>query len=264
MNQDLTFLVISSANDLTVEDTIKSIVSTARILIVDGGPRRNQSYKSLSEINLLELAEKYNCIYLARKYDYYASQCNYGLSQIKTEWAFVIDSDETISDELADWLKEGRFLKHNQFKVKRFNYFLGKKMFHGQFRPDWNVRLIKPEFAKYEDRQVHPRIHCVGKISKAPGHMNHFTVTNLDNFFAKMLEFSSLEPASRLSSSHSNEFKAQIRCYLQKLPFQAFLRFCYSYFWRLGFLDGKIGFLLAKSASYYEDLVSLRKIESER
>ena len=264
MNPNLTFLLICSTNDLTVENTIKSIVTTAKVMIIDGGPRKGNSSNLFSEIDLSELANKYNCIYLARKYDYAASQYNYGLSQIKTKWAFIIDSDETISEKLAEWLRKGSFQKENQFKVKRFNYFLDKRMSHGQFKPDWNVRLIKPALCKYEDRKVHARIISEGKISKAPGHMNHFTVTSLNNFFSKMLEFSSLEPASRLSSSHSNEIKAQIRRYLQKLPFQPFLRFCYSYFWRFGFLDGKLGFLLAKSASFYEDLVTLRKMESER
>ena len=262
MNPNLTFVVISSTNDLSVEKTLESIAGVARVLLIDGGVRKH--FSSLQrEISLLRLAEHYSCEYKSRNFINAADQYNFGIENVETEWAFIIDSDETLSSELRSFLEKGNFGSTTHYSVKRFNNFLGKSMRHGQFRPDWNTRLIKTEHCKYEDRSVHARMLTVGKGEKAPGFMNHDTVQDVDTFFLKMLEFTKLEIDSRLKKNLSTESKAKFRAVLQKLPFQASLRFIYSYWYKLGFLDGRTGYLVAKSASYYEVMVQLHALERD-
>lgn len=260
MNSNLTFIVISSINDVSVEKTLKSIVDIAPILLIDGG-RRKFCSQGDQEISLFELAKFYGCEYRAREFVNASDQYNFGIDTIETEWAFIIDSDETLSEELSDFLLKGSFGGATNYSVKRFNYFLGRKMRHGQFRPDWNVRLIEKKFCKYENRSVHARMMTSGKRFKAPGFIVHDTVQDVSSFFLKMLAFTSREVDSR-KKHHSNELKAKIRAILQRLPFQASLRFIYSYWFRLGFLDGKMGYLAARSASYYEIMVELHSIEN--
>ena len=146
MNEQLTFIVISSTNDVSVEKTIESIYGLGRILLIDGGKRKHYSNITPGEISLENLAKKYNCDYLYREYDYAASQYNFGISNVATEWVYVIDSDETISTELSEWINRGNFESKTFFKVKRYNHFLGKNLSHGQFKPDWNIRLFKPAY----------------------------------------------------------------------------------------------------------------------
>lgn len=260
MNSNLTFIVISSINDVSVEKTLKSIVDIAPVLLIDGG-RRKFSSRNDQEISLKQLANTYGCDYRAREFVNSSDQYNFGIETIGTDWAFIIDSDETLSVELRNFLLKGNFGEASNYSVKRFNYFLGRKMRHGQFRPDWNVRLIEKKFCKYENRSVHARMITSGKRLKAPGFIVHDTVQNVSSFFLKMLAFTSREVDSR-KVHHSNEAKAKIRVVLQALPFQATLRFIYSYWFRLGFLDGKMGYLAARSASYYEIMVELHKVEN--
>ncbi len=262
MNPNLTFVLISSTNDVTIEKTLESIVGTAHILLIDGGPRKNISFDQ-HEISLSEIAKKFSCEYRKRDFTYAADQYNFGIRNVKTEWAFIIDSDETLSVDLRDFLNRGEFGSAIFYSVKRFNYFLGKKMRYGHFQPDWNIRLIRVGHCEYEAREVHARMVTNGTGRKAPGYMSHFTVQSIDSFFSKMLEFSKLEIESRNRENTSNERKARLRAILQKLPFQASLRFIYSYWVRLGFLDGRQGYLLAKSASFYEVLVQLHNLEKD-
>lgn len=259
MNKNLTFIVISSTNDLSVEKTLKSIAGVAPVLLIDGGARKHFS-SSREEISLSDLAKKYSIDYVARDFINASDQYNYGIENVKTTWAFIIDSDETLSDNLRYFLNRGDFRNATHFSVKRFNYFLGKKMRHGQFRPDWNIRLINVERCKYEVRAVHARMIADGKGAKAPGYIVHDTVQTIDSFFLKMLEFTKLEIDSRANGNLSGEKKARLRRIFQKLPFQATLRFIYSYWFRLGILDGRRGYLLAKSASYYEVMVELNAL----
>ena len=263
MNNNLTFLIISSRNDISVEKTIQSTIGVGRVILIDGGLRNLRNFENYKEISLIELAKRYNVEYVFRSYDYAAAQYNFGLNRIRTEWAFVIDSDEILSEELIDWLSNGKFEQYNQYYVRRHNYFLGKFIRYGQFSPDKNLRLFRTNIAKYEDRKVHARVNFSGKCGTAPGNLIHHTVNDLDSFFLKMIEFSKLEPIARKQGNESNEILARLRRILMRLPFQATLRFCYSYIWRGGILDGKIGFLLAKSASFYETLVSLREYFNE-
>jgi len=257
MNKNLTFIVISSNNDLSIEQTLNSISNVGKILLIDGGPRRNSFNFGAKTVSLENMASKYSAKYLQRNYDYAAAQYNFGLSNVETDWVFVIDSDEVISSELAAWIKNGNFGDKDFYSVKRVNYFLNKKVSHGQFKPDWNVRLFKTGLCRYEDRKVHARMQVNGVGARAPSFMEHRTVQNIDSFVLKMLEFSKLENDSRTTGNSSNEFKSHVRFFMQKLPFQASLRFIYSFWFRLGVLDGRIGYLLARSASYYEILVAL-------
>jgi len=260
VNPNLTFVLISSTNDVAIEKTLESIAGTAHVLLIDGGPRRNFSSQQ-QEVSLLELAEKFSCEYRKRDFVNAADQYNFGIRNVKTEWAMIIDSDETLSAELREFLNQGEFGSMTYYSIKRFNYFLAKKMHHGQFQPDWNIRLIKVEYCKYEEREVHARMVTNGKGKKAPGYISHFTVPNIDGFILKMLEFSKLELDSRKRENISKEGKARLRKILQKLPFQAILRFIYSYWVRRGFLDGRQGYLLARSASFYEVLVQLHGLD---
>lgn len=262
MNKNLTFVLISSTNDLHIEETLKSISALGRVLVIDGGPRAN-FLTDQPKVSLVKLADKYGSQYIARKYINSADQYNFGLKNVNTKWAFIIDSDEVPSPELAYFLKQGDFGNFTHYSIKRFNFFLGRKMSHGQFRPDWNIRLIQIENCKYEVRPVHARMLTNGIGSKAPGYLLHKTVQDIDAFFLKMNEFSKLEVEARLLKNHSKEFKAKLRGILQKLPFQASLRFCYSYWFRLGFLDGHMGYLLAKSSSYYEVMVKLHSLDRD-
>jgi len=263
LNQKLTFVIIASENDLTIKKTLDSISKIGKILLVDGGPRSNPEFHFAEVVSLKELAVLYSATYLERKFEYAAAQYNFGLSNVETEWAFIIDSDEVVSNPLAKWLKAGDFGKKDFYSVKRINYFLNKRVNHGQFKPDWNIRLIKTGLCQYEDRKVHARMKVNGIGGKAPSFMEHRTVNSIDTFVLKMLEYSKLEKDARSMSYPTNELKSYVRFFMQKLPFQASLRFIYSFWFRLGVLDGRIGYLLARSASYYEILVALNEFNSD-
>ena len=261
MNQKLTFVIIASENDLAIKKTLDSINKIGKILLVDGGPRANSGFSIENSLSLKELAVLHSAKYLERKYDYAAAQYNFGLSNVDTEWAFIIDSDEIISQDLKNWLLIGDFESKDYFSVKRINFFLNQKVQHGQFKPDWNIRLFKKNLCKYEDRKVHARMEVTGNGGRAPSYIEHYTVQTIDKFVLKMIEFTTLEKDSRAKANSSNEFKSLARSVIQRFPFQPSLRFIYSYWFKLGFLDGKLGYLLARYASYYEILVQLREFE---
>ncbi len=45
-----------------------------------------------------------------------------------------------------------------------------------------------------------------------------------------------------------------MRQLMRRLPFRPTLRFCYSYFWKRGFLDGRAGYIFCRLLASYEML----------
>jgi hypothetical protein len=50
----------------------------------------------------------------------------------------------------------------------------------------------------------------------------------------------------------------------RRLPFRPTLRFLYSYVWKLGFLDGREGFIFCRLLAMYEFLSVAKRVEMER
>lgn len=262
MMTEITFVVLTTPNDHEVIDALKSIRNLGHILLIDGGLRRDKKNYNVDIIlDIQEVAKKFDATYVFQNFEYAAKQYNLGISMAKTKWIFILDSDEIIGQELYDWLgqiiQENTLLTH--FSIRRENYFLNKRMKHGHFRPDYNIRFFRNGYGIYEDRQVHARLIVSGKSGKTTASLLHYTVNDLDQFFERMIQYTKRDLNARNSINNSNESKAKIRRIVQKFPFQPTIRFFYSYFIKLGFLDGRVGFLLAKSSSFYETMIKLRK-----
>jgi hypothetical protein len=262
MNKELTFLIISSTNDQSILETLESIYGVGEILIIDGGPRKGVGATQNNQVNLQEIANRFGAAYLANPYVNSANQYNFGIASIKTKWTFILDSDETIDAELKGWLLDANNHTLAHYEVKRYNYFLTNKIKHGHLGPDKQIRFFVTRDNRYESRAVHARLITTGTKGKTPGYLSHMTIPSIELFLSKMIVFTGREKLARGSGNESNELIAVIKRNAQKLPLQPTLRFCYSYFLKFGFMDGILGFQLAKCASFYETIVNLRKYEN--
>ena len=259
MSNQLSFVIVTSPNDSEVENAIKSAKDLGEIYLIDGGHRLDLN-KPASDYQLIEnLAKEYGCHYHRFTYEYSAKSYNFGIQQVDSGYIFILDSDEIIDDKLHDWLRLKKFTQNDVYAIKRINYFVGKPIKHGHLGPDWNIRLFKKDCAVYEDRKVHARMITNHKISKSPGLLLHFSNTSINSYFLKMIDYSSREVTAREKKSQSTEIKSKVRGIVERLPMQGFIKFVYSFLWKLGFLNGKLGFQLALTAAYYEILVSLKK-----
>lgn len=259
MNEDLTFLIITSLNDTQVEKTLANINGLAKILLVDGGARRMSEAPAQEYDYVKNLAKSYDAEYSKFHFEYAAKSYNFGLDRVSSEYVFVLDSDEILDGNLREWILDGKYRQGEVFRFKRVNYFLGEPMKYGLLRPDWNIRLFRTSSARYEDREVHARVVTTKKVNRAPGVLHHFTYTSVEALVERVRDYSSREVLARTQSNSLTERKGKLRNRLLKLPFQGMLRFVYNYIWRLGILDGKRGFHFAAMSLYYELLVTMRK-----
>jgi len=218
---------------------------------------------SYSTDRTVEIANRLGGIVLQNRFISHSAQFNWALENcpISTEWVWKQDADEYLSTELIEQIKEQTRTcppDVNGFTAPCLRFFLGKYIKHG-IVPLILLRLIRRGCGKCETKIMdeHLRIDS-GRIIdlKEPffdDNLNNLTWwTNKHNVYASkeaiellLMEYvTSEEDEVVKSGAHSASIRRKKLKYV-RLPlfWRAFFFFILRYIFRLGFLDGKAGFL---------------------
>lgn len=234
-DKNLTFYCMISALAITyneehnIERYIKSMSFADEIIIVD----------SFSTDNTEALAKHPNVTFIKRQFDDFSSQKNYAISLAKHDWITFFDLDEVVPNALADEIVT--IVKSNPkakaFNVKRDFYFMGKRIKYSGFQTDVAIRLFNKNYCKYNGKLVHETIKTNATIGKLKHHVKHQTYKDFDNYNQKLTQYSKLQAEAL--------FKKNVRPNMYHFLFRPWYRFMHQYFLRLGFLDGKEGFIIS-------------------
>lgn len=236
-------LAITFNEELHIEDYIKSLSFADEIIIID----------SFSTDNTVALAEKYNVKIIKREFKNFSDQKNFAISQAKNDWVTFFDLDEKVSPELANeiltTLKSKNPLK--AYNVKRSFNFMGKRIKYSGFQTDVAVRLFNKNYCKYNGKAVHEGIETNEAVGQLKHALDHQTYKSFDNYNQKLSHYSKLQ-AEEL-------YKKNVRPNLYHFLFRPWYRFMHQYFLRLGFMDGKEGFIISyvHAFSVYKRYVQL-------
>tara|TARA_X000001036_G_scaffold86407_3_gene78455 strand:- start:4748 stop:6019 length:1272 start_codon:yes stop_codon:yes gene_type:complete len=215
----------------------------------------------------------------------YAKQKNWALNNldVKAEWIYFLDADETILPKLKDELcaiasQRAKEVSQSAFNINRYFIFLGKRIRHCGYYPSWNVRFFKKGKAFYEDRDVHEHMVVDGKIGKLKGHMEHYDRRGLECYLEKHNKYSTLEAKEiiiqpeKTGITIDGKFFGSVqerRRWIKHniypwLPAKWFFRFFWMFILRAGFMDGLTGFRFCMLVSTYEIFISLKMIEYKK
>src|SRR3989344_5575386 len=280
MKLPISVIILTYNEELNIGNCLKSVADWANeIIIVD----------SFSADKTLEIAKKHTNKIAQRTFVNQAEQFNWALDnlEIKNEWILRLDADEYLTEELkkeiADNLMTPNVVKAdiNGFYIKRRVYFMGRFIKYGGYYPAWVLRLFRKGKARSEERKMDE--HLVLLEGKAERLKNDFIDDNKKNlswFIQKHNNYASRE-AEELSRKTKESQKygngkgkgpdAGRRWlkdnFYYRLPLfcRAYLYFCYRYFIRLGFLDGKEGLIFHfLQGFWYRFLVDAKIYESKK
>ncbi|WP_027880138.1 glycosyltransferase family 2 protein [Mesoflavibacter zeaxanthinifaciens] len=222
-------LAITYNEEKNVECYIKSLSFADEIIIVD----------SFSTDNTVNLAKQLGAKVIQRKFDDFSTQKNYALSLANNDWVTFFDLDEIVTPELAEEITNTIKTdpKNEAFKVKRNFYFMGKRLKYSGFQTDYVVRLFNKNNSKYNGKLVHEAIETASTIKKLKHKVDHYTYKSFDGYNLKLTKYSKLK-AEEL-------YNKNVRPNLYHFLFRPWYRFMHQYFLRLGFLDGKEGFIVS-------------------
>ncbi len=186
----------------------------------------------------VSLARAYTQHVAVHEYVNAASQRNWALPQIKTEWTLVLDADEWISEALAQRI-QAIILDDNAYdgyNILRHSYFMGKLIRHCGWHRDYNLRLFRTSKGNYLEKRVHSKVIVEGKVGRINDVMYHDTYRTFEEFFDTFQRFTSW--------GAQDAYDAGKRTRLVDLILRPPLRFMKMYLWDRGFLDGYHGAVL--------------------
>ncbi|MFH1280379.1 MAG: glycosyltransferase family 2 protein [Candidatus Beckwithbacteria bacterium] len=180
----------------------------------------------------------------------YSKVRNLMLEKTKTPWVLFLDSDETLTPALKKEINKATQNHKYNYRLKRQDYFLGKKLRFGETSKFKSTRLIQKNQGRWQGTVHETFISSLPtKLLKNPIiHQRNITVSE---FIDKINHYSDLRSKEITTKS------------LLKLFFYPSLKFIQNYFLRLGFLDGIPGFIIAFLMSFHSLMVRVKVYENK-
>lgn len=243
---------------------------------------------SFSNDGTEEIAKEYTDKFYKNKWINYSKQYLWGIANtnIKNEWILRLDADERWTKESFDELR--KIIEDDSADgvyVRMKIFFMGRFIKHGAFYPNYFLRVYKRSKGTMEDRWMDEHI----KVDSVTIHSNIDVIEsnydrqeNISLWTTKHNGYSTREAVEFLIAKHNiheidtvaNLFgnKTERKRWLKeniyfKTPLfvRPFMYFVYRYFFKLGFLDGKEGFIFhTLHAFWYRFLVDTKVYQIEQ
>lgn len=234
ITQKISALAITYNEEINVKRYVESLSFADEIIFVD----------SQSTDKTVEIAQNLGVKVIERKFTNFSEQRNYAISLAKNDWIVFFDLDEIITQTLKTEIKEVLSKSNNKvaYFIKRNFFFMGKPIHFGGWQNDKAIRVFNKKHCTYNGNLVHEEIKAIGKIGVLKNKLNHYSYKNFDNYNDKLNLYSKLQA--------KNLYHKKLKPNPYHLFFRPLYRFLWQYFFRLGILDGKEGFILAYIHSF--------------
>ncbi|MDO9206114.1 glycosyltransferase family 2 protein [Methylotenera sp.] len=237
----LSVIIITKNEAHAIEDCLRSVAWADEIIVVDSG----------STDSTANICQQFGAkVTITDDWPGFGEQKNRALALTTQPWVLSIDADERVTPELQAEIKQA--ITNNtdaSYRMPRSSSYCGQFIRHSGWSPDYITRLFRRGHGKFSDDLVHERLITEHPTLTLKSPLWHISYINLEEVLDKVNRYSTAGAAMSFTSSKSATLGKAIRHGLW-----AFIR---TYFIRLGFLDGKMGFVLAVSnaeTTYYRYL----------
>lgn len=162
------------------------------------------------------------------------------------DWVLNLDADEAIDDELKQNLQQFTAPAEPAVYTIRFKNFLGNKhLRYGEWGSDRHLRFFNKQFVNWDEAPVHEKLVVPESyaIKELKGHVLHYSMKDMADYSTKMTKYALLNGEKYFEAGKTASL---FKCWAA--PAFSFINY---YFLRLGFLDGREGYVCAKMTSYY-------------
>jgi len=242
--------IITYNEETNIKDCITSVHEFCEeIIILD----------SLSTDKTLEIAKTFTKVKIySQKFKGHIEQKNDAIALCKNDWILSLDADERATPELMSSIQTilETPLEVNGFKVSRLTFHMGRFIYHSGWYPQFRYRFFKKGFAKWTGENPHDYIEIEGKGKSLKGDIIHYSFKDLSNQVDTINKFSSIVAFTR--------YKKGISFSVTRSILKPITKFLEIYIFKLGFLDGYPGFVIAVSSAYSTFLKTAKMYELKR
>lgn len=257
MIESLDIIILTFNEEKNIEACLKSVLPlNATIHIVDSG----------STDGTLSICSRYTPNINTHSFKNYAAQRNWALKNLPLNgtWILNLDADHRVSPELADELNailaNQIDLALNGFLISRRTIFMNKWIKHGGHYPTYHANMFRNGFGSCEEKLYDQHFLIAGKTRILKGDIIDIITDSVNTFVTRHNHWATLEAQYQVEQrDNKNDVQLikpvfwgnpmQRRRYMKKKyeSFPLFIRpvlyFFIRYFIKLGFLDGKTGFV---------------------
>lgn len=278
---DISVIVLTGNEEKHIQRCLDRVCDIAKeVFVVD----------CYSKDKTLEIAQRYpEVTILQNAWVNYATQLNWAIeyAPVKTKWVLRLDADEYLSEELKEELREklpSLDEKYTGVLIPLLRVFLGRPIKRGGMWGIKMLRLFQYGKAKCEVRQMDEHLELLeGESIEFEHPFADDNLNNLSWWTQKHIGYSSREAVDLLdieynltgAADHTNvskideqalaKRKKKLKYAKQPLFLRSFVYFCYRYFLKLGFLEGREGFLWHfLQGWWYRTLVDAKVYEAKK
>lgn len=233
--EQLSVTIITLNEENNLRECLESVKWADEIVIVDAG----------SSDRTVEIAKEYTDKVFHNPWPGHKEQKNFAISKTSHLWIFNIDADERASSELRDFiLLELQSPRADGYRFPRKNHFLDKWLKHGGWSPDHVLRLFRKDRGAFGGINPHDKVimeHGPVRTAKVP--LLHYTYHSFEQYESKINSYTSIMARMRYASGRSKGFLTVLT------PIKAVTKFVEVYIFKLGFLDGYLGLVVALASA---------------
>ncbi len=155
-------------------------------------------FDDLSTDRTVEIARQRGARVVQRPLDNFAAQRNAALQAVEAGWVLFVDADERVTPALAQEVRQVLGYDGEQARagwwIPRHNYMIGHRMRGGGWYPDYQLRLLRRERARYDPAHpVHEIVLLDGEAGYLQNALVHYNYDSVAQFLAKMRHYTRLE-----------------------------------------------------------------------
>lgn len=232
----LSVVIITLNEEQKIARCLDSVAPVAdEIIVVD----------SFSTDTTEEICSRYDKLtFVKHSWEGYAAQKNYADSLATCDLIFSIDADEALSDELLQSiveLKTKQVADNEVFSMNRLTNYCGKWIKHCSFYPDNKIRIWRRGFAHWEGL-IHEWLVFGNSQQKnlLKGDLLHYSYDSPEAYRKQVFHFAELGAKSYYDRGKKTGFFYWL--------FSPAINFIRTYFIKGGFLEGRDGFYICRTA----------------
>ncbi|WP_329742043.1 glycosyltransferase family 2 protein [Dyella sp. A6] len=244
----ITLAVITHNEADSIARCLDSVPFAAEKLVVDSG----------SDDDTVAIAQAHGARVLHQDWLGFGAQRNVASAQCSHDWILVLDADEYLSPELAAELERRLPALMDSATpaawLRRRTIYMGRPM--RWYRPNVGeklARLYHRDRARWSDARVHESLRFEGAAPTFDAPFDHANNPTLAHKQLKVLRYAELKCRDWLDRGKP------VRMWQTPLVFA--LAFIKDYLFRLAFLDGWRGYMIAHTAATYAAYKRMRYYE---
>lgn len=233
----LSVVVIAKNERDRIPRLLESIAAIAdEIVVVDSG----------SSDGTVELCRSQGARVVHRDWTGFVAQKQYAMELARGEWVLNLDADEALSVEACEEVRHTITTADSDvagFSQPRLSWYLGRWIRHGGWYPDRKVRLVRRGRAAWVGDGLHERLEVSGRVEGLAYPILHDVYRNISDQIKTIDSFSAVTADHRAHAAPG--------WFVVWGIVHAVGKFLECAVWKLGFLDGIPGIIIAMNSAFY-------------